>query len=119
MLRNFARVADAADPVLPAAPVVPVPPPAAAPDLAVLPDPPAAAPVVVPAPAPVPKVSRRRSAMTASAIPLLPPDGVRPGIRPGIDPKGWLRAFDVYDERGQASLFEGQGDEDVPAPRGE
>ncbi|MEU9110020.1 hypothetical protein AB0D54_38000 [Streptomyces xanthophaeus] len=51
--------------------------------------------------------------MTASPIPLPPADNVR-----RLDPKGWLRAFDVYDER-QASLFEDQGDEDVPAPRGE
>ncbi|MFI9187653.1 hypothetical protein ACIGXG_36255 [Streptomyces goshikiensis] len=118
MLRNFSRVPEAADPVLPAAAVVQLPVPARplAPDVTVLPDPPAAAPVVMqaPAPAPVPKASRRRSAMSASAIPLPPADGVGPGV----DPKSWLRAFDVYDER-QASLFEDQGDEDGPAPCGE
>lgn len=113
MLRRFTRIPAEEDLVLPAAaPVVqlPVPPPAPAPDPVVLPDPPAAAPVVVPLPEP--QVPRRRSAPAAPAIPG--------GVRKGLDPTGWLRAFDVYDERqGQASLFEGQGDEDVPAPRGE
>lgn len=48
--------------------------------------------------------SRRRSAMTASAIPLSPPAD---GVRPGLDRQGWLRAVDAYGER-QASLFEGE-----------
>ncbi|MFC9596125.1 hypothetical protein ACFTUC_40825 [Streptomyces sp. NPDC056944] len=64
---------------------------------AVAPDPPAAEPVVRPAAQPTP--SRRRSGMTAAAIPL--------GVRADLDPRGWLRAFDAYDER-QASLFEDQ-----------
>jgi hypothetical protein len=69
----------------------------------VVPDPPAALPVVVPLP-PL-KRGRRRSTMTASAIPLLPAED---------EPRRWLRAFDV--EPGQGSLFDGQEDELGSAP---
>ncbi|MFZ3475194.1 hypothetical protein ACODT3_41245 [Streptomyces sp. 4.24] len=105
MLRRWTRIPEKEDLVLRAAPVVQLPAPAPAPDLTVLPDPPAAAPVVVPAAAP--QAARRRS---APAIPG--------GVREGLNPQGWLRAFDVYDER-QASLFEDQGDGDVQGSGGE
>ncbi|MER6257828.1 hypothetical protein ABT224_41575 [Streptomyces sp. NPDC001584] len=89
-----------------------IPEPAASPPApAALPDPPAAVPVVVPVvrpiPDPLPKPARRRSGMTASAIPLSPHAD---GVREGLDPRGWLRAFDAYEERlqGQGALFEDQ-----------
>ncbi|MFB7266032.1 hypothetical protein ACFCXH_28385 [Streptomyces nojiriensis] len=94
------KVKKAVQPALPE-PAVPPPAPAA------LPDPPAAVPVVRPVPDPLPKPARRRSGMTASAIPL---SSHADGVREGLDPRGWLRAFDAYEERlqGQGALFEDQ-----------
>lgn len=83
---------------------VDVPPPAPA----ALPDPPAAVPVVVPVVRPIPdrlpKPARRRSGMTASAIPLSP---YVDGVREELDPRGWLRAFDAYEERLQEQPDDG------------
>ncbi|MFJ3638039.1 hypothetical protein [Streptomyces sp. NPDC090112] len=86
----------------PAAPVIPAP---AVPGSAVpaVPDPPVVRPV---APLPAPSPGRRRSNMTASAIPL--------GVRADLDPRGWLRAFDAFGDEHQ----EQTGDEPGQPTRG-
>ncbi|WP_420082951.1 hypothetical protein ACN6AT_39260 (plasmid) [Streptomyces sp. JL4002] len=76
--------------VVPVAPVIPAP---------AVPGPPAVVPPVAPLPAPNP--GRRRSNMTASAIPL--------GVRAELDPRGWLRAFDAFgDDQEQTGDEPGQ-----------